>query len=135
MLRNEWGYEGLVMTDWWMQPGRSPDNDRIYDNAYRIEAQVDLLMPGEHPRGNKGDRSLLDSYASGEGISLGEMQRSAIHVLNYVMKSPAFRKANELEPVEYKIEGGRFTVKQEAEEVPVHSAMMRKQGNASFIAR
>ena len=46
MLRGEWGYDGAVMTDWWMKPGESPDNHNIYDNAYRVQAQVDVLMPG-----------------------------------------------------------------------------------------
>jgi beta-glucosidase-like glycosyl hydrolase len=122
MLRNEWGYEGLVMTDWWIQSGSRPDNDRIYNSAYRVQAQVDLLMPGEHPRDQGGDRSLLDSYESGEGITLGEMQQSAINVLNYVMKSPAFRKANGLEPAAYNAPGNCFTVKREAAEGPGRDA-------------
>ena len=113
MLRKEWGYEGVVMTDWWMQCGASPDNDHIYDNAYRIQAQVDVLMPGVGPNGGTADRSLLDSYETHKGISLGEMQRSAVNILNYIMKSPAFRISNGLELYEYKTGGSRFAVRQQ----------------------
>ena len=118
MLREEWGYEGAVMTDWWIQRGESPDNDNIYDNAYRIQAQVDVLMPGVGPEGGENDRSLLDSYEAHKGITLGEIQRSAINTLNYVMKSPAFRRANGLALYDYKSRGSRFLVKQKTVETP-----------------
>ena len=118
MLREEWGYEGAVMTDWWMQPGESPDNHNIYDNAYRIQAQVDVLMPGVGPKNGQNDASLLDSYQTGKGISLGEMQRCAINTLVYAMKSPAFRRANGLELFDYKAQGSHFLVKQDVVETP-----------------
>ena len=133
MLREEWGYEGVVITDWWMQPDTSPDNSNIYDNAYRIQAQVDVLMPGVGPKDGENDRSLLDSYDSGKGITLGEMQRCAINTLNYVMKSPAFRNANGLEPYDYKTTESRFTVKQQAVEMPrLASLMLDGEALATF---
>jgi beta-glucosidase-like glycosyl hydrolase len=118
LLREEWGYDGAVMTDWWMKPGESPDNPAIYDNAYRIQAQVDVLMPGEGPKDKQNDRSLLASYETGYGIALGEMQRSAINTLNYVMKSPAFRKANGFKLWDDPPQNRRFSVKQPAVETP-----------------
>ena len=118
MLREEWGYEGVVITDWWIQSDKSPDNANIYDNAYRIEAQVDVLMPGAGPKDGKNDQSLLDSYETHKGITLGEMQRSAINTLNYVMKSPAFRNANGLELYDYQTSESHFTVKQKTAEAP-----------------
>jgi beta-glucosidase-like glycosyl hydrolase len=131
MLRREWGYEGAVMTDWWMQPGESPDNHDIYDNAYRVQAQVDVLMPGIGPKSE--DTSLLDSYGSGKGISLGEMQRSAANTLNYVMRSPAFRHANGLDLFDYKAKGTPFLVKQDVMETPrLESLMLDGQPLAIF---
>jgi hypothetical protein len=118
MLRDEWGYEGAVMTDWWMQPGESPDNHNIYDNAYRIQAQVDVLMPGVGPRDGRNDWSLLNSYETGKGISLGEIQRCAVNTLVYAMKSPAFRRENGLELYDYKAAGSHFMVKQDVVETP-----------------
>ena len=46
ILRGEWGYDGLVITDWWMQPAVDPDFPDVSNNAYRVRAQVDVLMPG-----------------------------------------------------------------------------------------
>ena len=100
-----------VVTDWWIQPGKSPDNEKIYDNAYRVQAQVDVLMPGVGPRDGDQDRSLLDSFESKKGITLGELQRNAKNVLRSVLKSPAFRKANQLPLYDDQPERQPFIVK------------------------
>lgn len=82
ILRGEWGYDGLVITDWWMQPDTDPDFPDVFNNAYRVRAQVDVLMPGGEAFGRGGsDNSLARSFACSEGITLGEMQRSAKNVL------------------------------------------------------
>lgn len=86
ILREEWGYKGLVMTDWWMQSSKSPEFPDMKDQAYRVRAQVDVFMPGGSRTTNgKPDGTLLKTYKQPEGITLGEMQRTAINVLNTVM--------------------------------------------------
>ena len=92
ILRGEWGYEGCVMTDWWTKPGKSPLFPKVYDQAYRIRAQVDVLMPGGGRTGKrKPDGSLL-KYVDNGGITLGEIQRSAKNILNFAMNSTAYKE-------------------------------------------
>ena len=87
VLRQEWGYDGLVMTDWWMQYTKSPEFNNIESNAYRVRAGVDVLMPGGKRTGKqKPDGTLLKTYQKKNGITLGEMQRTAKTVLQLVMK-------------------------------------------------
>ena len=82
ILRREWGYEGLVMTDWWMQPSADPDFPELWNDAYRLRAQVDVLMPGGNAFGDPTmDPSALESLKKEKGLTLGEMQRSAKNVL------------------------------------------------------
>ena len=87
ILRGEWGYKGNVMTDWWMQPSRSPEFPMMRDNAYRVRAQVDVLMPGGQRIDllKKPDGTLLATYGKKDGITLGEMQLCAKNVLRCVM--------------------------------------------------
>ncbi len=87
ILREEWSFEGLVMTDWWMQYTSSPEFPHIKDNGYRVRAGVDVLMPGGKRTGKKKpDGTLLKTYGKKDGITLGEMQQVAKHVLTVVMK-------------------------------------------------
>lgn len=89
VLRNEWGYDGVVITDWWMQKGKSPEFDHVTDNAYRIRGGIDVLMPGGGRAGKKKpDGTVKKSYENG-GITLAELQQTAIHVLNHAMNSTA----------------------------------------------
>lgn len=89
VLRGEWGYEGNVMTDWWMQKSKSPEFPNLRDNAYRVRAQVDVLMPGGIKRTDKKykvDGSLLETIGKPNGITRGELERTAKNVLNLVLK-------------------------------------------------
>lgn len=89
VLRGEWGYEGNVMTDWWMQKSKSPEFPNLRNNAYRVRAQVDVLMPGGIKRTDKKykvDGSLLETIGKPNGITRGELERTAKNVLNLVLK-------------------------------------------------
>lgn len=88
VLRKEWGYEGNVMTDWWMQKSASPEFPSIKDNAYRVRAQVDVLMPGgkHNAKKYKSDGTLLATIGKTDGITRAELERTARNVLNLVLK-------------------------------------------------
>ena len=93
ILRQEWGYQGLVITDWWMQESDSPEFPQLRNDAYRIRAQVDVLMPGEI--GKKNDpkaHTLVDSLADPDGVTLAEAQRCAGNVLRFILKIEGARK-------------------------------------------
>ncbi len=95
ILRGEWGYEGLVMTDWWMQKSASQEFPQITDQGYRVRAQVDVFMPGGGrlpfaPK--KPDGTLLKTLGKKDGITRGELLRTAETVLNLVMNSASWNR-------------------------------------------
>ncbi len=89
VLRGEWKYEGVIMTDWWMQKSASPEFPEMRDNAYRVRAGVDVLMPGgvvgSRETEYKSDGTLLETLGKPEGITRAELQQTAMHVLNFAM--------------------------------------------------
>ena len=87
ILRGEWGYEGLVTTDWWMVNEESPEFEGVKANAYRVRSQVDVFMPGGDRVSGRGDKSILTALKKGN-LTRGELQRSARNVLNFILNTP-----------------------------------------------
>lgn len=89
VLRGEWGYDGCVMTDWWMEDAVDPDFPALESNAYRVRAQVDVLMPGgvKTAAGPQAyaDATIEESAARADGLTRGELQRGARNVLGLVL--------------------------------------------------
>ncbi len=86
ILRGEWDYKGNVMTDWWMQPSKSPEFPHMRDQAYRVRAGVDVLMPGGGRTGKRRpDGTLLATLGQPEGITTAELQQAAKHVLTFIL--------------------------------------------------
>lgn len=88
VLREEWGYDGLVMTDWWtkMDDPRTKTHSE-HNIASMIKAQNDVFMVVKDTATYEDD--VIQSIESGY-LSIGELQRSAINVLKYVMSCDAF---------------------------------------------
>ena len=86
VLRREWGFQGSVMTDWWMRKDESHEFPGVIDQGYRVRAGVDVLMPGGARTGKrKPDGTLKKSMKVKDGVTLGELQQCAMHVLQMAM--------------------------------------------------
>ena len=76
ILRDEWGYEGTVMTDWF--GGK--------DGALQMWAGNDMLQPGK----NEQFDSIVAGVKSGK-LDVADLDRNVRRVLNLVEKSPRFQ--------------------------------------------
>lgn len=77
ILRSEWGFDGLVMTDWF--GGRDP--------AAQMKAGNDLLMPG-----TERQRQALSAALAEGRLEETVLDRNIANLLALILKSPAFRK-------------------------------------------
>lgn len=90
ILRREWGYDGYVMSDWWACADKFSDGSWSRRNiAEMVKAQNDTFMVCPDAVNNKDDVLLELEKGS---LSLAELQRSAKHVLECVMKTQAFKR-------------------------------------------
>ena len=74
LLRKEWGFEGVVMTDW-----MATEYDRA-DAAKAIHAGVDLIMPG----GKKEIKKLQKAYEAGT-LPEADIRRAAGRVISAIL--------------------------------------------------
>ena len=74
LLRSEWGFDGLVMTDWF-----GTDRNRA-DAVEAIRAGVDMNMPGDQ----KIVRALQQAHAAGR-LSEADLRRAAGRVLEAIV--------------------------------------------------
>ena len=90
VLREEWGYEGLVMTDWFGgYPGFETitDTTRSSDVVAQLEAGNDLMMPGTVAQKNALIKALKDG-----SIDEAAVNASLKRILNYILKTPTVAK-------------------------------------------
>ncbi len=81
ILRGEWGYGGLVVSDWITRLSKTPKKYPYTSTAKSIKAGNDLLMPG----GEDDLREILDALKSGK-LSHEQLENCAINTVAAVLK-------------------------------------------------
>lgn len=75
ILRKEWGFKGLVMTDWF--GGK--------DAVAQMKAGNDLLMPGTADQ----KKAITEAVQNGS-LSMAVLDENATRIVSYVLQSPAY---------------------------------------------
>ena len=111
ILREEWGYTGIVMTDWWakMNDPISGGEAKMTNTAAMVRAQNDLYMVvtnGGSEENEYGDDT-LEALEEGR-LTIGELQRCAMNICRFILHTPAAkRRLKTLEEME--AEQGEFS--------------------------
>ncbi|HYQ58516.1 MAG TPA: glycoside hydrolase family 3 C-terminal domain-containing protein, partial [Draconibacterium sp.] len=79
VLRDEWGFEGIVMTDWTGQR----------NTAAEVHAGNDLMTPGAPVQ----SEDIIEKAKSGE-LSEADVDRNVKRMLEYIVKTPRFNGYN-----------------------------------------
>lgn len=83
ILREEWGYKGVVVTDW-------GDMDIVVDGADAVAAGNDIIMPGGPPVINQ----VLEGYKEGR-CSIYDLRKAASNLMYFIINSGSFSRYEE----------------------------------------
>lgn len=90
ILRSEWGYTGIVMSDWWAKMNHNAKGgqaDRTF-TSFMLRAQNDLYMVVANAAENPLKDNTLEALEKGD-LTLGELQRAAMNICRFIMRTPA----------------------------------------------
>ncbi|KPV40854.1 glycoside hydrolase family 3 protein [Alicyclobacillus ferrooxydans] len=91
ILRDEWGFRGVVMTDWWAKMNDEGHAPAKNNTAAMIRAQNDLYMVVPESVVNPFDDNTLSSIED-SSLTRGELLRSAANICSFILRSPAFER-------------------------------------------
>lgn len=132
ILRGEWGFKGIVMTDWWAKANDEGMPAEKTNLAAMAKAQNDLYMVCTEADKNVLGDNILSSLSAGT-LTRGELQRNAMNICNFLMNTRAFERMHEInvkvdvigeaenitleeqEIVYYKLENDQVTINLEGE--------------------
>ena len=80
ILRDDWGYKGIVMTDWIGIRQGLP-------TITEVQAGNDLMEPGQPAQVN----DIIEGVKSGK-LSMADVDRNVRRMLEYIVKTPSFHK-------------------------------------------
>lgn len=89
ILRNEWDFDGIVMTDWFAsinERGKPQDNTNF---AAMVRAQNDIYMVVPDGATNSHGDNTLEALEDGR-LTRGELQRSAANIVKFLIRTNAF---------------------------------------------
>jgi beta-glucosidase len=91
ILREQWGFNGFVMTDWWAKLNDEGEPATIRNTKAMVRAQNDVYMVVENALNNSTKDNTSESLAKGL-LMRGELQRSAKNICNVLLQSHSFRR-------------------------------------------
>ncbi len=90
ILRNEWGFEGVAMTDWWANINRRGCEPDKSDFAAMATAQNDVYMVCAD--GGNHDDNVMKCLED-KSLSRAQLVRCAYNILDFVLSTHAMKRA------------------------------------------
>lgn len=91
ILRDQWGFKGIVMTDWWANISEEGVTNSKNNFAGMVRAQNDLYACTPSATADVGDNALA-SLEDGT-LTLGEIQRCAKNICEFLIKYAVFDRS------------------------------------------
>lgn len=139
ILRGDWGYRGMVMTDWWAQMNDEGQAPTIRNLAAMVRAQNDVFMVT--PDAATYEDNLAEALAEGT-LTRAELVRCASNICRFLLASPAMQRLTGTytpvvhinQPEELSLlDTQELTYHEIADETVIDLTSCRTDGGSSFL--
>jgi len=134
ILRKEWGFKGIVMTDWWAKMNDvaigGPADPKNTDFMVRAQNDLYMVINNYGAEINSGEDNTIESLEKGS-LKLGELQRSAMNICDFLMHTPAFFRKQEFSEVVDKFKANLSLFPEKVQELSENVNI--KPGLSTFI--
>lgn len=115
ILRSEWGFKGIVMTDWWAKINEEGKEAATNNFAAMARSQNDLYMVCPDGTVNKTDDNTLSSLKEGT-LTRGELQRNAMNICGFLLNTHALDRMEGIK-AQVEVTGEEVSIDSQQEEV------------------
>lgn len=89
ILREEWGYTGIVMTDWWAKANNEGEPASAKNMGAMVRAQNDLYMVTGDALSNSGGDNSMEELKQGR-VTREEFVRNGANICRFLLGTPAY---------------------------------------------
>ncbi len=99
ILRKEWGYQGIVMTDWWAKVNEEGGPASGNQTIPMVRAQNDIYMVVANAKANSAGDNTAEGLADGR-LTRAQLTRNATNICKFLLRSVAMERLLGREPEE-----------------------------------
>ena len=91
ILRKEWGYQGIVMTDWWAKINEEGEPGSGKQTIPMVRAQNDIYMVTADAASNSNKDNTAEGLADGR-LTRAQLMRNAANICCFLLRSVAMER-------------------------------------------